>query len=89
MPKKKRYAFVESMTTVKLYSHVVRVWREEKEVKTEYENTDIMRFILELAVVPAITGKAIAERVIAMPRVTAVEVINHLGNGTVIYKEWP
>src|SRR5262245_21914316 len=91
------FAIIESMTTIVLVEHVnptsagllVRVWRNEEELKEDYDNQDLIETAHHLYRYGE--GKAgIARALGLMPRVNAVEVKTNMGgNGVVVYKDWP
>ncbi len=67
----------------------MRVWREEDELRSFYDNSDVTRvadkYLREGAAI-AVVVKHVAE----LPRVTAVQVINEgRGEGVVAYTVWP
>lgn len=66
----------------------VRVWREENEVRSSYDETneDLLAVVRKF---DPFARKEIAEALANMPRVTAVEVTDEHGCGVVIYSEWP
>ena len=80
-------AWIESMTRVVLNEAglVVRVWREESEVRDSYPNGDVMAACRQ----HANRGiAALAYQAASLPRVTAVEVVDADGNGVVLYAAW-
>lgn len=93
MKKKKEFAVIESMFTGQVSnqdSHemlVVRVWRDEEEVREHYDNSDLEQCLEDNR---DKKRHDIARAVAAMPRVNAVEV-KELGSGmgVLIYREWP
>ena len=78
---------------------VIRVWREETEIKDNYDNTDIAQAVNKI--VPALhTPSRLIPLIAAMPRVNAVSVLrsngrgddgkpNPGGDGVVFYNDWP
>lgn len=78
---------IESMTRIVKHPWVIRVWREESDLQDRYDNSDI---ILMLDEQYADYPTKIAEAVLEMPRVNAVEVVDRIkGDGVVVYKDWP
>ena len=71
---------------------IIRCWRHDPEYKgeeTDNKNTsDILAAIKELKKDEA-TKMSIAERLIKLDRMNAVEVLDNQGNGPVVYKDWP
>lgn len=82
------------MTTIEDGDFVVRVWRDEDELKDKYDNTELID-AHNNAVYDSVKERkqfskaAVAKRIIAVPRVSAVEVKDRWGAGVVVYREWP
>lgn len=98
----KKYAVIESMFTCQILAgnlsipkFTVRVWREEDQVKDCYDQKDLssacvnyeLRVITENDFQPS--NAELAEILIQLPRVNAVEVKDERGMGIVLYREWP
>lgn len=77
----------ESMTKVQTSRFTVRVWREEPSQLAVADNKDMVALIREVG--EDLCGVALAEKIIKIDRVNAVEVLDGMGNGEVIYKDWP
>jgi hypothetical protein len=78
---------IESMTRIIKHPWVIRVWRTEESLQEHYDNSDI---ILMLDEQYADYPTKIAQAVLEMPRVSAVEVVDRIkGDGVVVYKDWP
>lgn len=88
-----RYAVVESMSRTYCGLYTVRVWRQEPEVKSEYQETvaEIDRAIqdAEEARTARLTPAEIIAAIYQLPRINAVEVLAQNGCGTVAYQSWP
>ena len=87
---------LETMTPLKIGNYSVRVWREESledyraSAFPHFDKSDLMRAERELNA-EGRTGDpvVIAERLIALPNVNTVEVLDPERHGCVLYKEWP
>lgn len=78
---------IESMTRVTLPNKLyIRVWRQESEVKAEYNNQDIHDVCKRNA---HLDPGEIAEQVCKLDRINAVEVLYNDGSGLLIYPDWP
>lgn len=78
---------IESMTRITLPNKTyIRVWRNEEQLLDQYNNNDI-KTVANLNVHLTITQ--LAEKIAAMPRVNAVEVLTGDGEGVLIYPSWP
>lgn len=81
----------ESMTRVETGWFAVRVWRQEESLISPPDNKDMTSLILEMAsdnsgkLAPTI----LAQNILKIDRVNAVEVLDKMGNGEVVYKNWP
>lgn len=76
----------ETMTRFVGVDYNIRVWRQEDEAPIDREA--FRRQVYELLN----DWNGIAEwgrKILAMPHVNAVEVLDAEGNGTVEYKDWP
>jgi hypothetical protein len=89
------YKVIESRFTVDVGRYVIRVWRDESELKESYDFTDlryeINRFVYRYGAETA-TKADFAEMLIKMDRVAAVEVCDAPewgSQGIVLYREWP
>lgn len=74
----------------------MRVWRQEEEIKEQYNNADIslvLTYASKSIGAEETTGPPPIEYVVrtlaALPRINAVEILNEIGNGVVIYPDWP
>ena len=94
----REFPVIESMTTIRLNNLIVRVWRDEIEVKDLYENHDLIHGNPYLTSVIAefnegadrqLSPGRVARGIAMAARVSAVEVKDHAGNGIVIYTQWP
>lgn len=89
---------IESMTRVNLGDFNVfyggsfmRVWREERpELGWNFARTrDEIHQKIELNIRGVVGMREMAEAVLAMDRVNAVEIVDSHGQGMVAYKDWP
>jgi hypothetical protein len=81
-----RVAVIESMTRIHLPHHTIRVWRDE--ATSGYNNEDL----LETADAEWLVGRSPGQVFVAllvMARVSAVEMVDERGNGSVVYTNWP
>lgn len=75
----------------------IRVWREETELKDQYDNRDLNAVVFaflrrkdaEGNPEPVRRKSVLAEMFAAVPRVNAVEVKDSGGSGVVVYVSWP
>jgi hypothetical protein len=82
-------ACIESTVDVRFGGLLVRVWREENELRDWYDNSDVThtadKYLREGARLSVVV-KHVAE----LPRINAVQVINEgRGEGVVVYTVWP
>lgn len=76
---------IESVTRIVKHPWVIRVWREETDLQEHYDNADI---ILALDDMYADLAKNLAEKIMEMPRVSTVEVVDRIkGDGLKICKD--
>jgi hypothetical protein len=78
---------LESMTKVRLGRWVVRVWRTEADL-SKLDNNDIHALGAKLCNSEQPDAQGIAHEFEKLPRVSAVEVVDWLGNGILIYPDW-
>lgn len=87
----------ESMTKVVFnlqawFQITIRCWREEtnyNETETDSQNVeDIIKALKEIKKDDA-TKMSIANHLIKLDRMNAVEVLDQQGSGPVVYKDWP
>lgn len=81
----------ESMTKVQTIMPYfsVRVWREEP-LDAEVDHEELAEQIKALARDGIdLTPVGLAKKILELPRMNAVEVLKHNGNGTVLYRDWP
>jgi hypothetical protein len=79
---------IESMTKAALWDDlIIRVWRNENELRDNYDNSDIYRVLQELAPYKP-KSDLIASTISNLERVSAVEILNRHGNGILIYPDW-
>ena len=82
---------IESMTLILDIPQIrIRVWREEHELRRDYDNSDLGIEAWSVANSNPQQGlvPALAEALVKLPRVNAVEVLSG-GNGIVCYSSWP
>lgn len=81
---------IESMTRVEFLNRVIRCWREEKDYSsiTEQETTLTIHKTLENLSGSA-SRQGIAEELLKIENMNAVEVLDAEGHGCVFYKDWP
>lgn len=77
---------VESMTRIAVGSYVIRVWRNEDELRSSYDNQDLIKFCGDNSAMPI---HDLAQAVSLLESVNAVEVLTGDGNGVLIYPNWP
>lgn len=89
--------YIESMTKLMFILHpwnhlTIRCWRQEpdyKNEKTDAQNqSDIQSALKEIKKEEA-TKLSIANHLIKMDRMNAVEVLDQQSGGPVVYKDWP
>jgi len=90
----KEFPVIESMFkwTNPIDSTTVRVWRNEIEVKEEYDNRDLEKHCVLLMNGPGMKGRYKSEMARTLMRfegVITVEVVDSKGRGILLYKEWP
>lgn len=85
MSKRQPNRVYESMTRVQVGPYTVRVWRTEASL-TSADNSDL-REALRYAN-PYGAPEEIVRIVEALPRIAAVEVLDHNGNGGILYPDW-
>jgi hypothetical protein len=78
---------LESMTPLQIGPYAVRVWREETRGSKEFQKGDIFRLAHMLS--GTSNPERIAEQLIGLPRVNAVEVLDPEKHGVVLYRDWP
>jgi hypothetical protein len=81
----------ESMTKVQTIMpyFTVRVWREEP-LDAVVDHAELGLQIQAIAREGVdVTDVELAKKILALPRMNAVEVLKHNGNGTVLYRDWP
>ncbi len=91
--------YIESMTKVIVpwAGLVIRCWRQEDMIddKTNKKNQEELRlFVLnkdnsDLFSIGGNSCYPIAEAVLKLERMNAVEVLDGAGNGVVLYRDWP
>lgn len=88
-----KYPCIESMTRIELpFGRIMRIWRDETENGIDFKiaNLDVTiateRYLTDNNI---FDGNELLKIIAAMPRVSAVELIDSYGNGTVIYVTWP
>jgi hypothetical protein len=74
----------ESMLPINYGIYSIRIWRQE-ELTGPINNVDLLK-VLEKEFSSA---QDIADFLIELPRVNAVEVLNHFGEGIILYNNWP
>lgn len=75
----------ESMTPLKYGIYSVRIWRQE-ELTGPIDNYDLIDALGKYEVA---SGQDLADLLIELPRVNAVEVLDPKGVGVVLYQNWP
>lgn len=76
----------ESMTKVVVFNWQIRVWREEPDM-TPGPDQEVVNLIMDTV------GKTDSVRTLlttlgALPRISAVEVLNPGGDGAIFYPDW-
>ncbi len=81
---------LESMTPLKVCGYYVRVWRQES-LNHPINNADLVDAAddLSMELMSGATDGTIARRLIELPRVNAVEVLDGEKRGVVLYRDWP
>jgi hypothetical protein len=80
---------IESMTKFHTTQWEIRVWRQEgiEFDHTTGTNSDLLEI---LADAEGLTARAIVDRVMEIPRINAIEIIDRASkNGMVAYADWP
>lgn len=79
---------VESMTRISLPKYTIRVWRQEDE---SYQHTPGLYSDIESVARANESDSAVelAKKIVALPRVNAVEVLGWDLGGCVVYRDWP
>jgi hypothetical protein len=75
----------ESMTPLKYGIYSVRIWRQE-ELTGSFDNQDLIDAAAQYEIA---SGQDLADLLIELPRVNAVEVLDPKGFGVVLYQNWP
>lgn len=80
--------FTESIIRVSLPKYIVRVWRTEE---ADYEHQTQGVTDIEAAAHKAqdLGPKALGLKLMLLPRVVSVEILDWNNNGLVMYSEWP
>ncbi len=79
---------VESMTVLSVNKLRIRVWKQEiDDVKVNRAPLHVVQRKLILS--RGVTMDGVAKAFIEVPDVNAVEVTDSIGNGIVIYSNWP
>ena len=84
---KQEVPFWESMTRFgdTVSGRVFRVWRRESK-RPEGGDEDVYAVLSRLS--PDVCDRECIETISELPRITAIEITNHRGNGFVEYLEW-
>jgi hypothetical protein len=79
---------IESMTRVSLAKYIIRVWRQEE---STFEHKPGMYSDIEQVARANEddTPTELAQKIAALPRVNAVEVLCWDRGGVVVYNDWP
>lgn len=78
--------FFESITQATAANGArLRVWRRE-DILPEYNDVELQNVIGDLEANS--TMRHIVKTIAALPRITAIEIVDPMGNGAVIYLEW-
>lgn len=88
----KEFAVVESMTRLVVGIYIVRIWREEEDLRPIYEatRTELLAAIGKAASFGTPNTPAeIIRTVYTLERINAVEVVGESGQGVICYKNWP
>jgi hypothetical protein len=75
----------ESMTPIKYGIYSVRIWRQE-ELSGPIDNQDLINVASQYEIASC---QDLADLLIDLPRVNAVEVLDVKGFGVVLYNNWP
>lgn len=87
-----KYACVESMTRFTLpKGFTLRIWRDQTQepLAIRWSNEDLYQTFLQWCKEEDACEEDLLRRFAAMERVNAVEMVNGMGNGTVVYPRWP
>lgn len=85
----------ESMKRVLMWQNtrdesVVRVWRAEETLRSEYDNHDIWKACQAFAAEHTADEREELFAVIeALGRINAIEIVDRRGDGCLVYPEWP
>ena len=98
----KAFPCIESTENFSVGSFNIRIWRDEEEIFPHYNNGDIIRLVRDYLNYnldnPSIVKMELINLIIAMSRVSAVEIQlrdstatshNEPVSGVVVYKVWP
>lgn len=80
---------IESMTRYKFQGFTVRCWREEESFSMEAQRITFRDINIAINGVGSYDENTIAETLIKLDRMNAVEVLDKRGQGVVLYKNWP
>ncbi len=78
----------EIMYKTKVHGYKIRCWREQPDDELTIDNMNEIEAILE-TINPDYFGKDIALKLLELPNMNAVEVLDAYDNGIVVYKDWP
>ena len=78
---------IETMTRIETPRFAIRVW-SQGELVPEDAN-ELIASVRERVRKGWVSDKEVAEFILQRPRTNAVEVLDHAGNGPVLYKDWP
>lgn len=89
--------FIESMTKIDIQNWRLRIWREEKELRVHYDETEKeIRSVIDLFY-KATLGTMVYQDIVPLmeiiahdvPRIEAIEAINTWdGCGVILYPDW-
>lgn len=77
------------MTRLVLPDLTIRIWREESNDTDVIDNTDLKDDIGRLLLPGQVTLVQLAEKILTIERVNAVEVLDKNFQGIIVYRDWP
>lgn len=80
---------IESMTRIETPRFVVRVWRQENNPSPDDPTSEFRDKLAAVLNGWFESHLNLGEKILALENVNAVEVTDHLGQGFVLYKDWP
>ena len=79
--------YYESMTKIHWGVWWIRIWRKWRTDTQPGDNQDLYR--MTYSIDKSAGAEEYCKTLIELDRVNAVEVLDHSGNGHIVYKDWP